>query len=168
MKTNVTMLSDLPDIDEIESPFPHERAIRTSQVKKLPYTGAMLLPEDQVDKHSKFVKNNHVAPSEAGMFSSRNDMFPRNDLFALDSDYPTNPNIPNLYSQQQGPPLVVQSEFNQFYQPPQIISCIDTAQHCTSCPVCSRLYNSDKTIYIVIIVILSMFCLILTKKVLDV
>ena len=165
MRSNITMLSELPDIDEIESPLPHERTIRSNQVKQ-PYNGAMLLPEDQVEKHGKFVRGTHMTPKESGMVAPYNTIRQNTNL---DSDFYAQsfPNYDMLLQQQEQQP-VLQQEQPIFYQPPQIISCIDTAQHCTSCPVCSRLYNSDKTIYIVIIVILSMFCLILTKKVLDV
>ena len=46
-------------------------------------------------------------------------------------------------------------------------SCIDLAHHSTNCPVCSRLYNTDKTPYMVLIGLLVIICLILLKKVLE-
>lgn len=46
-------------------------------------------------------------------------------------------------------------------------NCIDVAQHTHNCPVCSKLYNTDKTIYMVIIGLLLIVTLILIKKVLE-
>lgn len=46
-------------------------------------------------------------------------------------------------------------------------SCIDVAHHAHNCPVCSRLYNTDKTPYLVLIGLLVIICLILIKKVLE-
>lgn len=47
------------------------------------------------------------------------------------------------------------------------INCVDIAHHTHNCLVCSRLYNTDKTIYMVLIGLLSVICLILLKKVLE-
>lgn len=46
--------------------------------------------------------------------------------------------------------------------------CVDVLHHCKGCPVCSRFYNNDNTLYLVIIAILAIFCIILLKKVLNV
>lgn len=47
-------------------------------------------------------------------------------------------------------------------------NCIDIARHIQDCPICSKFYSSDKTIYIIVIVILAIVCLLLLKKVLNV
>jgi hypothetical protein len=47
------------------------------------------------------------------------------------------------------------------------ISCLVISDHAHNCPVCSRLYNTDKSIYIVIISILVIICIIMLKKVLE-
>jgi hypothetical protein len=36
-----------------------------------------------------------------------------------------------------------------------------------SCPICSRFYHNDNTVYIIAIVILSIICILLLKRVLD-
>lgn len=48
------------------------------------------------------------------------------------------------------------------------ISCLDISDHVKDCPICSKFYSNDRTVYIIIIVILSVICLLLLKKVLDV
>ena len=47
------------------------------------------------------------------------------------------------------------------------LSCIEVANHIRTCPICSRFYDNDKSIYIIAIVILAIMCIILFKKVLD-
>lgn len=46
-------------------------------------------------------------------------------------------------------------------------TCLEIASHVKSCPICSRFYNNDNTIYIIAIVILSIICILLLKRVLD-
>jgi hypothetical protein len=47
------------------------------------------------------------------------------------------------------------------------ISCMDIARHVKSCPICSKLYENDKSIYIIGIVFLLVVCIILLKKVIE-
>ena len=46
-------------------------------------------------------------------------------------------------------------------------SCLDISSHIENCPICSKFYNTDKTIYVITIVILIIFCIILIKKIID-
>ena len=46
-------------------------------------------------------------------------------------------------------------------------NCVDISHHCQNCPVCKKIYSSDKTLYIIPIVILAIICILLLKKVLD-
>ena len=61
---------------------------------------------------------------------------------------------------------------NDYYEPYENTksppNCVDVADHVKNCSVCSRLYHTDKTIYFIIIAILSIICIILLKKVIDV
>jgi hypothetical protein len=54
------------------------------------------------------------------------------------------------------------------YKGQKNLSCIDVCNHVNSCPVCSRFYNNDKTIYIIIIVLLSIITVICFKKILNI
>jgi hypothetical protein len=73
--------------------------------------------------------------------------------------------------------LMMEEEISpQSPQPPQQpynkdlhdISCISIANHIADCPICSKFYNNDKSIYIIFIVLLSIVCLLLLKRVLNV
>lgn len=47
------------------------------------------------------------------------------------------------------------------------LNCPQVFDHIHNCPICSKFYNSDRTIYIVTIVLLSLVCIILLKRVLE-
>lgn len=47
------------------------------------------------------------------------------------------------------------------------LHCIDVANHIKSCPICSKFYDNDKTMYVIAIIILVIICIILMKKVLE-
>lgn len=55
-------------------------------------------------------------------------------------------------------------------QPPMpdlVITCPMIFEHIKGCPICSKFYNSDKTMYVIAIVLLSIVCIILLKRVLE-
>jgi hypothetical protein len=47
------------------------------------------------------------------------------------------------------------------------VSCLAVSEHAHNCPVCCRLYNTDKSLYMIIIAILVIICIILLKRVLE-
>ena len=49
--------------------------------------------------------------------------------------------------------------------PPSTINCINIAQHIDSCPICSRLYDTDKTLYILAIIGLLILCFLMVKRI---
>jgi hypothetical protein len=46
-------------------------------------------------------------------------------------------------------------------------SCLRISEHVSKCPICIKFYKNDITIYIVIIAILTLVCLLLLKKILN-
>lgn len=48
------------------------------------------------------------------------------------------------------------------------LSCIDVANHITVCPICSKFYKCDRSVHMLLIVILSVIAILLLKKVLGV
>jgi len=59
------------------------------------------------------------------------------------------------------------NNIKSFNMPDNSPSCLEVAEHVANCPICSKFYNNDKTIYIVAIIVLSIVCLILLKRVLN-
>ena len=155
-----TMIDDLPDLDDLEGPPPHQRAVNRGQIRKPRYPGAAMLPTGQGDRFSKFIRQAHAMPHAAGM-SNRGPPGP-----------PTHGYMP--------PHLIPQDEIETYEEPEKPIenvkkysmpegtpSCLDVAEHVTNCPICSKFYNDDKTIYIIAIIVLAVICMLLLKKVLD-
>lgn len=50
---------------------------------------------------------------------------------------------------------------------PTKYSCLDIANHVKDCMICSKFYNSDRSMYIMVIIILSIVGILLLKKTLD-
>lgn len=50
---------------------------------------------------------------------------------------------------------------------PHRVYCIDVCNHIVSCPLCSKFYSTDKSMYILAIVLISIICIILIKKLVE-
>ena len=47
------------------------------------------------------------------------------------------------------------------------LECIDVHDHVQSCPICSRFFKNENTVYIIVIIILAIICILLLKRVLN-
>ena len=72
------------------------------------------------------------------------------------------PSSPNHYQYHLHPP-------DLWFQSPgsegRIINCVDIAHHIDTCPICSRLYDTDKTLYMLAIIALLILCFLLVKRI---
>lgn len=147
-KRNFTYIDELPDLEDLESNGmptygqPHSSG-RPLQFSEQDHPGG--IPE----KFRKFIRSPMgPPPSESGM-----------------SPYTPNPH-------QASPP--------EFFQPPVpptettfsrpvtgSPTCLEISDHVGSCPICSRFYKNDNAIYIIAIVVLSIICILLLKRVLN-
>ena len=160
---NTTSIDELPDIEELEGPNPFQPAIR-NHLKESKYPGSSMIPVSETDKIKKYIRNGHNPLAESGM----------NNMYIDPHQNPMNTNLNSMYNDDESLQNYPQQYLNQnqhlktFNMPANSPSCIEFCEHVVNCPVCSRLYNNDKTIYIIAIVILSFICILLLKKVLDV
>lgn len=46
-------------------------------------------------------------------------------------------------------------------------TCLEVHDHVQTCPICSRFFKNDNTVYIIAIVILAIICILLLKRVLN-
>lgn len=67
---------------------------------------------------------------------------------------------------QQPPTMNYQPSTSKNHDIPSI-SCIEIVNHIKSCPICSKLYKTDTSIHLIIIVILCIICVLLFKKVMQ-
>jgi hypothetical protein len=185
MKNNITLIDELPDLEDLENK-------------------SSILNREQSDKVKKFIRstNKNSTPYEAGMKSpptyNPNGPYPIGNMNYQNN----NPHIQQHYQYNQNPyPPQQNYPYNNaiyydqnyigddsyiiphssgglapnsqmFYEPynapkQRVLSCAEVADHSSTCSVCSKLYNNDKTIYIVIIVILMVICLFMLKKILN-
>jgi len=147
-----TLIEDLIDLDE-----------QPEQPKQLNsgYNNKDVLPNGQEDKYAKFIRQPHK-PKYEDYVNNSNNIEPHPMHHAN-----MNPmNGGNMHGQHD---MIQESYSNQPYNIPMHspYSCLDIAGHIENCPICSKFYNNDKTVYIIAIIILVIISIILLKKVLD-
>ncbi len=72
--------------------------------------------------------------------------------------------------------IVEQPRYEEMFESPSTsqsqgspqFTCLDVCNHIKGCPLCSKFYNNDNSLYIIIIIALLILVIILTKKVLNV
>lgn len=156
---NVTMIEDLPDIEELDN---------NSQQMEL--NGLNMIPASESSKFQKFIRNNnnHNFHESSGMNNNR--MIQSYNPYKV--GYNNNMNQGSYIDSINVPNYQYPNVNQPFYEPYENVkmnptNCLDVADHATNCPVCSKLYNNDKTVYIITIVILSIICILLLKRILD-
>ena len=82
-------------------------------------------------------------------------------------------NNPNKFNPNVNIPPPPQDFYHQdFYDQqnklPVTLYCLDVHSHIQSCPICSRFFKHDNSVYIIVIVVLSIICILALKKVLNV
>jgi hypothetical protein len=143
-QTGVTFIEDLPELEDLEGSRHHQSAVRGNHHHSS-YPGADMLPPGEANRFQKFIRKDNEPPhSESGM-SAR-------DLQA-----------PQIVS-----PMEHFEKHNTMAPTRDSPSCLDVADHVENCPICSKIYKSDQTIYLIAIVVLAVIAIILLKKVLDV
>jgi len=71
-----------------------------------------------------------------------------------------NPQIAHSIHHGHVPPYSSPSATNQ-----EPLNCVTIAQHIETCPICSRLYDTDKTLYILAIIGLLILCFLMAKRI---
>lgn len=148
---NVTPLHMLPDLEDLET------GRFNNDMRDDSFYGSAGLPPGKADQIGKYIRgNNHVVSNQAGMSPvGRERSLPEKRLEPASVSW--------------GAPISIQDDgLKTFNMPVGTPSCLDVAEHIANCPICSKFYNTDKTIYIIAIVALAIICILLLKKVLDV
>jgi hypothetical protein len=140
-----------------------------------------MIPSDQASQiNKKFIRNHDRTPNpQSGMISNNNYIqpyqhYPPQQYYMMNQQpyypqqlqpYPLNTR--ENYDGEEDADLDVDAE----YEPSSkrlnkciFINCRDISCHVSECPVCSKLYKSDSTIYIIMIVLLSCIVLFLLQK----
>lgn len=164
-RNNVTMIDDLPYLEDLENAS---------------YMNMNGVPPTEMKQVSKFIRDTaYNPPVESGMYMGNNQQ-PAGHHHHQPPRY-SKIGVGNVAPQQQQPPtaMMISEPFaeggeegyrhNTNHQMHRILSlsCVDVAEHATNCIVCSKLYNTDTTLYVIVISILLLTVVILMKKVLD-
>ena len=123
----VTMIENLPDVDEIENNDFTEQKLQ------------------------KFIRKPQVLSPDSGMVSNNFHQQSYEQQIPQFRQPVMNSNIPR----------------NNIQPYPQQMNCLDISHHIQESPICSKFYNNDKSVYIIMIVILAILCLLLIKKVMN-
>ena len=99
------------------------------------------------DKYKKFIRNSSQLSPESGM--SFYQQPPSQEFFTP----PNPPKPPNHYIEEKAPS--------------DSPTCLDVHGHIIHCPICSKFFKFDNTVYIIAIVVLAIICILLLKKVLE-
>ena len=149
-KRNFTYIDELPDLEDLESSGGMHGGMSRGNPMGMPHTSGKPLqfaeqgpPGGIPEKFRKFIRSSMgPAPPESGM--------------APHSQHP-----------------------QEFFQPPHPAkesptrpaanspTCLEISDHVGSCPICSRFYRNDNSIYIIAIVVLAIICILLLKRVLN-
>lgn len=150
-KQNFTMIDHLPEVS-INQGWSDGRPNGTnmSNIKPGRFKGHEMLPPAEADRFKKFIRNEHEVPNESGMVDAAS-------LPNIDDDYLIN-SVQYSNTKYQG----INKKNKIKY------SCGKISQHIETCKYCTRLYSSDKNIYILFIIFLLAICFLLFKKILSV
>jgi hypothetical protein len=135
---NVTYIADLPDLEDLES----------SRMSIQQHGQQHGHPSGMPDKFKKFIRNPMgPPPTQSGM--------------SMHHGPPQ--------TQEYFPPPHQQQTRQQAQMKPSSDSpsCLTIHSHVQSCPICSKFFKNDNTVYIISIVILSIICILLLKRVLN-
>ena len=152
-RNNITMIDDLPDISEFEDSGG---------------MGLSMIPDSA--KYQKFLRNSNSnnLPANSGM-NSNQDTYKLGYHNVNQGSYIDS--IPNssAYSSKYGSSGGFAPESQMIYEPPyDNLNCREIARHITNCEICSKIYNKDNTFHIIIICVLTIICILLLKRILDV
>lgn len=153
IEQNVTPLEMLPDLEDFE---------------KNDYSSMNVLPPGEAEKFARYIRGNqhNGIAKQSGMVQNIHSVQPRHQQQHHQHHHHQYTDKKENYDYHIQPEQ--EDGIKTFNMPSGTPSCLDVAEHIANCPICSKFYNTDKTIYIIAIVILSIICILLLKKVLNV
>ena len=147
---NVTYIDDLPELEDLESRDGMNRGMQniSNQFSEQgDHYGS--IPE----KFRKFIRAPMgIPPDQSGMSPYQH----RQPEEFFPPPPPQHPLKQQMYNTEE--------HYKQLHDTP---SCLDVHSHISQCPICSRFFKNDNAVYIIAIVVLSIICILLLKRVLN-
>lgn len=147
------MIEDLPDISEIENN-------QSRQSYNQNYNG--IIPSNMNDKVSGKLRNNYLPPEASGMGGQMSAIRSNPNFRGPEVSFESNiidPQPRDYFNYMSGSGSGSGS-FNHN-------NCVDVSEHTLNCIVCSKLYNNNNTLYILVIIFLAIVNLLLLKRILE-
>ena len=137
---NITRIEDLPELSDIDNSY-----------------GDSGMAGNTDPKMNKYIRN-YTRQAYNNSMDMNNNM--NNNMNLRNAD----PYQSQVYMEQ---PKVYEKEFYEPTPLPTTLNCLDVCNHIKDCPLCSKFYHNDNTLFIIIIVCLLILTVILTRKVLN-
>jgi hypothetical protein len=164
MNRNVTFIDDLPFLEDVA---------KAEQQQQFGHGGLSMIPPSESSQIKRFIRNNEYnLPPEAGMNTRNQEIMEEKHLLQQQK----------MFEDQQRMMMEQENMEQQIIQEVEVgkkkkrktrgwddcdPNCVNVAEHTTTCPVCSKLYNNDKSLYFGLIIVLTVICLILLKKIVE-
>ena len=153
-RNNITMIDDLPDISDFEDSGS---------------MGLSMIPDSA--KYQKFLRNSNSnnLHTNSGMNTNQDNYKLGYHNVAQGSyiDSLPNSNMSSMYPPKHGSSGGFAPESQMIYEPYDNLNCREIARHINNCEICSKIYNKDNTFHIIVICVLTIICILLLKRVLN-
>lgn len=124
------------------------------------------LPElDDLEPQQESYPSEHNDIDTSKYIRNFSKMSPQNEMYHRNSNH-RNYDLSNS-PRQQTELFTPTLPFIQDSSKSLIPSCLDVHGHIVDCPICSKFFKFDGTVYIIVIVLLVIICILLLKKVLN-
>jgi hypothetical protein len=154
-KRNITYIEDLPELEDLELGGSHNKN--------------NMIPQ----KYQKFIRPSGALPpppqSGMGTNQAQSSYHTMSPPPHHGHHMPTpQQHIPHLKRNMISPEMSHSHnrDFREGFSNNQP-TCLEIAKHIENCPICSKFYKRDNSLYIIAIIILSIICILLLKKVLN-
>lgn len=186
---NFTLIDDLPTIEELEIPksagmgmIPPSEAnkfqkyIRNSGITT-PSQSGMMSNNRMQQQPTTPTKTGGMMPNQRNMYyqqpiddpnNLRDQMYQEIDFNPqLQRYHPPNEKYMNMHQSEKYNPYRTYENFESSAPPKKEHSCVDIAEHTANCMVCSKLYASNNTLLIFLVIFLALVNLILLKRIIE-
>lgn len=154
-KTNVTYIKDLPDLEDLES--------HGGMHGSMQYGPPGMNNQQNMMGIGEHVPFQHRGPP--GGIPAKFQKFIRTPMGSPPPESGMSPyHAPSPQQEFFTPPQQDETPMRPAADSP---SCLTIADHVGNCPICSKFYKNDTTVYIIAIVILAIICILLLKRVLN-
>ena len=151
---NVTYIDELPNLEDLES-----RSIQNITSQFPEQDDQMVIP----DKFKKFIRPSMgQPPDQSGMSTNPHQHQHQHQHQYQHQHQPSSQEFfnPPVNHQEN---TTMEENYKMLSNTP---SCLDIHSHVLNCPICSRFFKNDNAVYIIAIVVLSIICILLLKRVL--